>query len=208
VRFMEIINKYEIPVIEDNPYGELRFKGEFLPSLKSLDTKGLVVYLGTFSKILAPGYRLGWIVADEAIMEKLVLLTQAAVLQTSTISMMIVSKFLEQNDLDEHVAKIREVYEHRCDLMLKTMDEYFPKEAKYTYPDGGLFTWVELPDYIDTKELAPKALEKLVAYVPGAGFFPNGGNRCCMRLNYSNMPDERIVEGIKRLAEVLKEAIG
>jgi len=208
VRFMEIINKYEVPVIEDNPYGELRFKGEFLPSLKSMDSKGLVVYLGTFSKILAPGYRLGWIVADGDIMEKLVLLTQAAVLQTSTISMMIVSKFLEQNDLDAHVEKIREVYKHRCDLMLKTMDEYFPKEAKYTYPDGGLFTWVELPEHIDTKVLASKALDKLVAYVPGIGFFPNGDTHNCMRLNYSNMPDERIVEGIKRLAEVLKEAIG
>ena len=203
-KFMEIVNRYEIPVIEDNPYGELRFEGEYMPALKSLDTKGLVIYLGTFSKILAPGYRLAWICADKALIEKFALIAQAAVLQTATISMMVVSKFLDTNDLDAHVDIIRETYKHRCDVMLDAMDKYFPPEAKYTRPDGGLFTWVELPDYIDTKAMAPQALDKLVAYVPGEGFFPNGGNKHCMRLNYSCMPDERIIEGIQRLAEVIK----
>lgn len=206
-QFMEIINKYEIAVIEDNPYGELRYKGEFLPSLKSMDTKGLVLYLGTFSKVLAPGYRLGWICANDEYINKLNLIAQAAVLQTSTISMMIVSKFLELNDLDEHVEKIRAVYKHRCGVMIEAMEKYFPPEAKFTYPDGGLFTWVELPDYVNTRELAAKALEEKVAFVPGAGFFPNGGNNHCMRLNYSCMSDERIVEGIKRLAKVIKSAL-
>lgn len=203
-KFMEIITKYEIPVIEDNPYGELRYGGDYLPSLKSMDTKGLVMYLGTFSKILAPGYRIGWICAHERYLEKLNLIMQAAVLQTATISPMIISKFIELNDLDEHVAKIRAVYKHRCDVMINAMKEYFPPEAKFTIPDGGLFTWVELPDYIDTKKMAAEAIEQKVAYVPGAGFFPNGGNDHCMRLNYSCMPDERIIEGIKRLAQVIK----
>ena len=203
-KFMELVNKYEVPVVEDNPYGELRYRGEFLPALKSMDEKNLVMYLGTFSKILAPGYRLGWICAEGAIFEKLELLTSAAVLQASTTTMMTISKFLDMYDLDEHVETIRKVYKHRCDVMIDAMKEYFPPEAKFTYPDGGLFTWVELPDYIDTKKMAPQALEKKVAYVPGIGFFPNGDTRNCFRMNYSCMPDERIVEGVKALAEVIK----
>ncbi len=203
-KFMEIVNKYEVIVIEDNPYGELRYKGEFLPSLKSMDTKGLVIYLGTFSKILAPGYRLAWICASDEIIEKVNLIAQAAVLQTSTTSMMIVSKFIDMFDLDEHVETVRAAYEHRCNVMMDAMKQYFPKEVKFTIPDGGLFTWAELPEYIDTKVMATEALAQNVAYVPGLGFFPNGNNHHCMRLNYSCMPDDRIIEGIKRLAKVIE----
>ena len=203
-KFMEIVNKYEIPVVEDNPYGELRFAGEFLPSLKSMDPKELVIYLGTFSKILAPGYRLGWICASHTFIEKFNLIAQAAVLQTATPSMMIISKFLDMYDLDEHVATLLPTYKHRCNLMMDCIKEYFPAEIKYTIPDGGLFTWAELPEYIDTKAMAPQALAQNVAYVPGAGFFPNGGVKNCMRLNYSCSTDDRIVEGIKRLADVIK----
>ncbi|MDO4983117.1 MAG: PLP-dependent aminotransferase family protein [Eubacteriales bacterium] len=202
-KFMEIINRYEIPVLEDNPYGELRYKGEYQPALKSMDEKGLVIYLGTFSKILAPGLRLGWIVANDEYINKFNLIAQAAVLQTSTFNIAVVSKYIDMFDLDAHVDVIREVYKHRCTLMIDSMREYFPKEVRFTDPDGGLFTWAELPDYIDTKVMATQALEQKVAYVPGAGFFPNGGNCHCMRLNYSCMPDERIVEGIKRLGSVI-----
>ena len=205
--FMEVVNKYEVPVIEDNPYGELRFKGEFLPALKTMDTKDLVIYLGTFSKILAPGYRLGWICCGSDIFDKMTLIAQAAVLQTATISMMVVSKYLDMFDLDAHVQKIRDTYCHRCDLMISTMDEYFPKEAKFTRPEGGLFTWVEMPDYVNTRDMAADALALNVAFVPGDGFFPNGGNFHCLRMNYSNMPDDRIVEGVKRIAEVMKKYI-
>jgi 2-aminoadipate transaminase len=206
-KFMEIINKYGIPTIEDNPYGELRFKGEYQPALKSMDTEGLIIYMGTFSKIMAPGYRIGWTCADVEIIEKINLIAQAAALQTSTIAPMIISKYMEMFDLDAHVDKIRAVYKHRCELMIKTMQEEFPPEAKFTDPDGGLFTWVELPSYVNTRDLAAKAMENNVAFVPGSGFFPNGGNNSCMRLNYSCMPDERIVEGVKRLAAVIKSAI-
>ncbi len=205
--FMEVVNKYEVPVIEDNPYGELRFKGEFLPALKTMDTKDLVIYLGTFSKILAPGYRLGWICCSSDIFDKMTLIAQAAVLQTATISMMVVSKYLDMFDLDAHVQKIRDTYRHRCDLMISTMDEYFPKEAKFTRPEGGLFTWVEMPEYVNTRDMAADALALNVAFVPGDGFFPNGDNFHCLRMNYSNMPDDRIVEGVKRIAEVMKKYI-
>jgi len=203
-KFMEIINKYEVPVIEDNPYGELRYSGESLPALKSMDTKGLVVYLGTFSKILAPGYRLGWVCADDNILQKYNFMAQAAALQASTISMMEVSRFIDMFDLDEHVAAIRACYARRNQLMQDTMAATFPKEVRYTHPQGGLFAWVQVPEYIDTKVMAAQALEKKVAYVPGEGFFPNGDVHNCMRLNYSNMTDEKIVKGITILADVIK----
>lgn len=206
-KFLEIINKYGVPAIEDNPYGELRFKGEYQPALKSMDSEGLIIYMGTFSKIMAPGYRIGWTCANDEIIEKLNLIAQAAALQTSTIAPIIISKYMDMFDLDAHVDKIRETYKHRCQLMINTMKETFPPEAKFTDPDGGLFTWVELPEYVNTRDLAAKALDMGVAFVPGSGFFPNGGNNCCMRLNYSCMPDERIVEGVKRLAEVIKAAL-
>ena len=206
-QFMEIINKYEIPAIEDNPYGDLRFKGEYLPALKSMDEKGLIMYFGTFSKILSPGMRIGWICANEQIMAKVNLIAQASVLQTSTITAMAIAKYLDMFDIDAHVAKILPVYKHRCELMINTMRETFPEEVKFTDPDGGLFTWCELPDYINTRDLAPLALEKKVAFVPGSGFYPSGAVQNCMRLNYSNATDERLVVGVERLAEVIKGAI-
>jgi 2-aminoadipate transaminase len=203
-KFMEIINKYEIPVIEDNPYGELRFENENMPSLKSLDTKGLVIFLGTFSKILAPGYRLGWTCASDEILAKFNFIKQASDLQASTVAQLETNTFLELYNLDEHVEKIKEVYRKRRDCMLKAMEENFPKECTWTHPDGGLFTWVVLPEYINAKEMAQQCLAKKVAYVPGGGFFPNGGHENTFRMNYSCMPEEKIVEGIKRIAEVIK----
>ena len=161
--FMEIITKYEIPVVEDNPYGDLRYKGEFLPALKSMDTKGLVIYLGTFSKILAPGTRIAWMCANPEYINKFNLVAQAAVLQTSTFGAMAVSKYLELFDIDAHVEKIRAVYGHRAGVMVQAMKDYFPEGVTFTDPDGGLFTWAVLPDYIDTKVMAKQCLEKNVA---------------------------------------------
>ena len=205
LKFMEIVNKYEIPVIEDNPYGELRFEGEYLPALKSLDTKGLVVFLGTFSKILAPGYRLGWVCASDEILGKYNFIHQAAALQASTISQMETAKWIDMFDLDGHVSKIREVYGRRRTVMVETMERELPDCCKFTRPDGGLFTWIELPEYMDAKELQLKCLEKKVAFVPGGSFFPNGGHNNTMRLNYSCMPEEKIVQGITALAQAIKE---
>ena len=206
-QFMDIVNKYEVPVVEDNPYGELRFEGEYLPALKSMDTKGLVVFLGTFSKILAPGYRLGWVCADGEILQKYNFLAQAASLQASTEAQLVVSKFIDMYDLDEHVAAIKECYRKRRDVMIETMEKEFPPEAKFTHPNGGLFTWVELPEYINTNEMAKQCLARNVAYVPGDGFFPDAGHNNCIRLNYSCMPEEKIVKGMTILGEVIKENI-
>ena len=196
-----------MPIIEDNPYGELRFEGEIPPAIKSYDTDGRVIFLGTFSKTFTPGLRLGWVCASDEILNKYILVKQGADLQSSTISQMELNTFLEMYDLDAHVENIKAVYKKRRDLMLETIKATFPPEAKFTYPEGGLFTWVELPEHIDTKELMVKAVEKKVAFVPGGSFYANGGHENTMRLNYSNMPDEKIVEGIKRLAEVIKEVL-
>lgn len=206
-RFMDVINKFEMPVVEDNPYGELRFEGEILPSLKAMDEKGLVMFLGSFSKIFCPGYRIGWVAASEELLSKFIFIKQGADLQASTISQREISKFIDVYDLDAHVENIKSVYSKRRDLMLKTMDETFPEGIEHTYPEGGLFTWVELPKHLDAKKIMEKCLEKDVAYVPGGSFFPNGGNQNTFRLNYSNMPEDKIVEGMKRLADVLKDAL-
>ena len=202
--FMEIVNKYEIPVIEDNPYGELRFEGEMLPALKSMDTKGLVVFLGTFSKIFAPGYRLGWVCADGEILAKYNFMAQAASLQASTEAQLVCSKFIDMFDLDEHVNTIKANYAKRRDAMMRTMEREFPPEAKFTHPNGGLFTWVELPEYINTKEMAKQCLEQNVAYVPGDGFFPDEGHNNCIRLNYSKLNEEEIEKGMTILGQVIK----
>ncbi len=172
-----------------------------------MDEKDLIIYFGTFSKILSPGFRMGWINAREEIIEKVNLIMQASALQTPTINALVISKYLDMFDIDEHVEKIRAVYKRRAQLMIDTMRAEFPPQVKFTDPDGGLFTWVELPEGIDTRELAPKAMAQNVAYVPGSGFYPSGNTKNCMRLNYSNATDERIVEGIKRLGKVLREAL-
>ena len=205
--FMDIINRYDFPVLEDDPYSELRFDGDKVPSLKSMDTKGNIIFLGSFSKILMPGLRIAWMVADPTIIDKVVKLKQAVDLQSSSFGQRQTSFFIDMYDLDAHVAKIKELYKKRRNLMCDSMKEYFPEGITFTYPEGGLFTWVTLPEGMDAKELMPKVLAKNVAYVPGGPFYPHGGNANHFRLNYSNMPEERIVEGIKRLAEVLKEEL-
>ena len=208
-KFMEIVNRYEIPVVEDNPYGELRFEGEYMPALKSLDTKGLVVYLGTFSKLLAPGYRLGWVCADDEILAKYNFMEQAASLQASTIGQMETAKWIDMFDLDAHVNKIREVYRKRRDVMMETLHRELPEGCACTDPVGGLFTWVVLPESFNSeekmKDLQMKCLEKNVAFVAGGSFFPNGGHENTLRLNYSCMPEDKIVKGITILCETIKE---
>lgn len=205
--FMDIINKYDFPVIEDDPYGELRYDGDIVPSLKSMDKKGNIIFLGSFSKILMPGLRVAWMVADPEIIDKIVKLKQAVDLQSSSFAQRQCSYYIDMFDLDKHVAEIKALYGKRRTLMYESMKKYFPEGVTFTYPEGGLFTWVTLPEYIDAKVIMPKVLAKNVAYVPGEPFYANGGHANHFRLNYSNMPEERIVEGIKRLADVLKEEI-
>ena len=206
-KFIEVINKYEIPVREDNPYGELRYEGAFLPALKSFDTKGLVIYLGTFSKIFCPGYRLGWTCASKDILRKFITCKENSDLQTSTIGQRELSKYIDDYDLDEHVEKIKVTYKKRRDLMLNCMKEEFPEGVNFTHPKGGLFTWVKLPEKLNAQELMEKCVENNVAYVPGGFFFPSGNKENYFRLNYSSCTEEKIVEGIKRLGKVLNEAV-
>lgn len=206
-RLIEIANKYDLPVVEDNPYGELIFEGERQPSVKSLDTEGRVVFLGTFSKTFSPGLRIGWVCANPEILNKYIMVKQGADLQSSSISQRELNKYLEMYSLDDHIDRIKAVYKNRRDLMMDTMAAHFPKAVKYNCPVGGLFTWVEVPEHIDTKVLMEKALERKVAFVPGYSFFPNGGVTNTMRVNYSTMPEEKIVEGITRLGMLLTEEV-
>ena len=203
-RIVELAEEYNVPIVEDNPYGDLRFDGEKHPPISYFDTKGLVVYLGTFSKIFAPGLRLGWVSASPEVVQKYILVKQGADLQSNSMSQREIATYIEMYDIDAHIEKIIEVYRKRRDLMLDTMEKEFPKNVSYTYPNGGLFTWVTLPKGVDAAEVLKLALEEKVAFVPGGSFYPNPGNENHFRLNYSNMPEDKIVEGITRLGKVLK----
>lgn len=205
-KLIELANRYNKVIIEDNPYGELRYDGVNVPSIKSLDTEERVVYLGTFSKTFSPGLRIGWVLAGDLLLNKYIMVKQGADLQSSTISQRELDCYMELYCLDTHVEKIKALYRKRRDLMIETMKANFPASAKFETPQGGLFVWVELPKNIDTTALLEKAIDKKVAYVPGASFFPGGGIFNTMRMNFSNMPEERIVEGVERLGALLKEA--
>lgn len=206
-QLVKVAMKYQVVIIEDNPYGELRFEGETLPSLKTFDKTGCVLCLGTFSKIFCPGYRIGWIAGDKAVIEKYVLVKQGADLQCNTLAQMEIAKYLELYDIDNHIENIRKVYRKRRDIMVKTMEEEFPEGVTFTRPKGGLFAWVELPAHINARGVLEICLKKNVAFVPGGSFFPNGGKENTLRINFSNMPEDRIVEGLKCIAEVLRELI-
>lgn len=199
--------EYNVTIIEDNPYGELRFEGEALPAIKSFDESGCVILLGTFSKIFCPGYRIGWVAGDRRVIEKYGLVKQCTDLQCNTLAQREIAKFLEMYDIEEHIAKIREVYKTRRDLMVKTMEETFPAVITFTRPQGGLFAWVELPAHINARDVLVKSLARNIAFVPGGPFFPNGNRENTFRVNFSNMPENRIVEGLHGLAEVLREFV-
>lgn len=203
-KLIELANKYDVAILEDNPYGELRFEGEIQPSLKSLDTEGRVVFMGTFSKVFSPGVRLGWFCAAPDILDKFNKIKQGADLQSSTISQMELAQYLEDNDLEAHIAEIIKVYGKRKNVMVDAMTKYFPEGVTFTNPEGGLFLWVELPEYMNARDLAVKAIEQKVAYVPGGAFFGNNVRENCFRCNYSCMSEEKIEEGVKRLADVIK----
>ena len=206
-KFIEVINKYDLPVFEDNPYGELRYRGESFPTLKSMDTKGLVSFLGTFSKIFCPGLRLGWIAGPHAIVEKFVMIKQSADLHTSNFDQGVADAYMDTYDLDAHVKEIVALYGHRRDLILKTMEEEFPKGVEFTRPDGGLFLWVTVPEGVSARKVFDKCIEQKVAAVIGDAFYPNDKTDRSMRVNYSCMPDDKIVEGVKRMAKAIKECM-
>jgi 2-aminoadipate transaminase len=207
-RLVELAAHYGAFVVEDDPYGQLRFEGEDIPPLISMHKEN-VVYLSTFSKTLSPGIRLGWIVAPERVIARLVQAKQGADLHTGTFVQYIAHDIAERGILKRHVQRIRDVYRERRDLMLSAMEEHFPPGVTWTRPEGGLFLWVRMPDQMDSEALLELAVEEKVAFVPGSAFYPDdGGGRCCMRLNFSNARPEMIQEGIKRLVQAMLGMFG
>lgn len=207
IRLAELSAQYGVAVIEDNPYGELRFEGESLPSVKAFDKVGNILCTGSFSKIFCPGFRIGWIAGDKNIIRKYVLVKQGTDLQCNTIAQMTIAEYLKRYDIDKHIKKIVEVYRKRRDIAVKSIECYFPKNIKFTHPEGGLFTWIELPEGVSARNILEKCLEKKIAFVPGGSFFPNEHKENTFRINYSNMPEERIEKGLQILGEVIKEYI-
>jgi len=204
---LDIASEYDFLIIEDDPYGELIFEGSSIQPIKSYDTKGRVVYISTFSKILAPGFRIGWIIASKVILDKLIQGKQATDLCTNVFSQYVAYEYIKGGYLDKHVERIKELYKRKRDVMLEALKEYFPSEVKWTMPKGGMFIWITLPKSIDTRLMFQKAIAKKVAYVVGEAFYPEGGDYNSMRLNFSYSEDELIKEGIKRLAEVIQDEL-
>ena len=216
-RLVELADRYGVPLIEDDPYGQLRYEGEHLPPLVVLDGQlqgregipysGNVLYLSTFSKTLAPGLRLGWVVAPAEVVQRLVQAKQGVDLHTSTFAQMIAFEVARGGFLDRHVRFIRTVYRERRDAMLAALQKYVPAAVHWTTPQGGLFLWVTLPEPMDATEILQAAIAENVAFVPGASFFADGSGRNTFRLNFSNAEPARIDEGIRRLGIVLERAL-
>lgn len=214
---IELADRYGIPIVEDDPYGQLRFDGDHIPSIIGLDSEfhkkngdsysGNVIYLSTFSKLLAPGLRLAWVIAPQQVIRKLVMAKQAADLHTATFNQVVAYEIGKDGFIDEHVKTIRDIYKERRDVMLETMSELFPSEVRWTHPEGGMFLWGILPEDMDAAEVLKTAIDRKVAFVPGFAFHANGGGRNTMRLNFSFSSPEIIREGITRLGLVLKERI-
>jgi 2-aminoadipate transaminase len=214
-RLVELAARYGTPIVEDDPYGQLRYEGHHLPPLVQIDAehhgcnggtkfRGGVIYLGTMSKVLAPGLRVGWVVAPEEVMERLVQMKQGSDLHTSTFTQMVACETARGGFLDRHVKTIRRVYRERRDAMLTALERYAPPGTRWTRPHGGLFLWLTLPEGFDSQELFPEALKEKVAYVPGSVFYPSGGGQRSMRLNFSYCTPELIEEGIRRLSGVIE----
>jgi 2-aminoadipate transaminase len=206
-KLYEIAARYGLIVVEDDPYGALRYAGTAIPPVKSLDTEGLVVYHSTISKTIAPGLRIGWVVAGEEIRRKLTIAKQAADLHTSSLDQRIVHRYLTDFDNNAHVERIRQSYGERFSIMDAALRATMPEGYTWTHPEGGMFLWVTCPEGTDTSELMLKALERKVLFVPGRDFFPDASGHRYMRLNFSNATPEKIREGIGRLAEVCKGAM-
>ncbi|MFA5836677.1 MAG: PLP-dependent aminotransferase family protein [Bellilinea sp.] len=216
VKLVEMADRYGVPLVEDDPYGQLRFEGENLPGVNVLDAQlhvqngrytGNVIYFSTFSKILSPGLRLAWMIAPDEVISKLALAKQGTDLHTATFNQVVAYEVSRHGFLDNHVKHICEVYSERRDVMLDSLAEHMPEGVTWTHPHGGLFLWVRVPESCDTTKMFPAAIRNKVAYVPGESFHPNGGGTNTMRLNFSYCKPATIVEGISRLGNMLKEEL-
>ena len=208
-KVLELASEYDLLIMEDNPYGDLRFAGEDLPTLKSLDTEGRVIYCGSFSKILSPGMRLGYVIGPPKLLEKVEMLKQVNDVHTPMLTQMMCVQFMKKYDINRYIAKNRKLYKEKCDTMISAMEEYFPKgKVEWTVPEGGIFLWCTCPSITDVSVVVNKALEKKVAIVPGSNFAIDQSlpsNK--FRLNFSSASKSDITEAIKRLGEVLTEIL-
>jgi 2-aminoadipate transaminase len=203
---VRIASERELLVLEDNPYGLLRYEGSPLPTLRSLDDE-FVIYASTFSKILSPGVRLGWTAAPAPVLEKMNIGKQASDLCSSSITQHFVGAYFDSGPWEDYVRSLIEIYRRRRDVMLDSLAEHFPREARWTHPEGGLFIWATLPDYIDTTDLLARALDEHVAFVPGRAAFLDGRGGSSMRLNFSGVDEDQIRQGVRRLGEVVREQV-
>jgi 2-aminoadipate transaminase len=202
---LELARKYEVPIIEDSPYRDLRFTGKSVPMVFSLDKENYVIALGTFSKLFCPGLRLAWITAPSEWMERMVAAKQSMDLSSPILTQLMLAEYLKRGLLPQQVERIRRLYARKRGVMLKALDRYMPEGVEWTKPEGGLFLWVRLPEKMSANELFPKAVENKVAYVVGSAFHCNGKGQNTMRLNFSYPTEEQIDEGIKRLAKMIRE---
>lgn len=206
-KLVALAEKYDVLVLEDNPYGAIRWAGENLPSLKSLDQSDHVIYMGTLSKIFAPGLRLGWVVAAPKLIKKYTMMKQSADLHTDSLAQYIAAEYFADNDINEHIAAITDLYHQREQIMVNAIDKYFPQEVKHSNPEGGMFLWVMVPGVADSQKLFDAALKKNVAIVPGDPFFGNETIPGTFRMNYSNTPEDKIENGVKLLSEAIEEVM-
>jgi 2-aminoadipate transaminase len=205
MQLAHLAGEHGIPIVEDDPYSELIYEGEALPSIKSFDSQGLTVYLGSFSKILMPGLRVGWAAGPAALLEKMTVVKQSNDLHTDGFTQRVVNAMVRTGELPAHIERLRADYKGRRDAMLAALTEHFPSEARWTQPRGGLFVWVELPEWVNCADFMMAAVDKLVLFPPGGGFYRDGSGKNTMRLNFSNQPVDGICEGVKRLGLVVKE---
>jgi 2-aminoadipate transaminase len=206
-RLIELGQRFRVPIIEDNPYSLLRFDSQIIPALKSLDEAGGVIFVGSFSKLLAPALRLGWIVAPVQLIEKLTVLKETADLETSALTQRVVAEFYQRGLLDQHLARVRQAYSERLAAMQAALAREMPREVRWSTPEGGIFLWLSLPDGCDAWTLLDEAVEReQVTFIPGAAFGQAGRNANAMRLNFSNALPQQIDEGITRLARVIKKS--
>lgn len=204
-RLLELAREYDIPVVEDDPYGRLRFAGGHMKPLRALEDE--VIYLGTFSKIFAPGLRLGWVTAPKPILAKILLVKQAADLCGSNFAQVTAERYFQGTRWRRVLQQLTRTYAERRDAMIAALEEHFPPEARWTKPDGGFFVWVELPPYVDCATMLAEAVERGVTYAPGDGFYPDGRGRNCMRLAFCYAQPAAISEAIRRLAEVIEDRL-
>ncbi len=203
-RAAHLAGKYHIPLIEDDPYSPLRFSGEQLPPIKAFDEAGFVFYLGSFSKMMAPALRMGWMVVPEALGAKIAGLRESFDLESSALTQRAVHEFLARGYLPPHLEQLNAVNQERAQALLDALEAHFSGVATWTHPEGGLFIWLELPPHINTWDLLPEALEHKVVYIPGGAFSVNGGANNTMRLNFSNVTPQKIAQGVERLAKAVK----